>query len=103
MKERAKRTVGDVAFDATAASGSLTALASTATVCTMLSCAALPIYAKLAYEGACCTAGPRKYLIRGPGGASSPSRLTTRAGLDFFPSLAYNIGGRGVEAWSLRS
>lgn len=54
----------EAVYDAIAASSSMTAWANVAMVCTMISYLAIPIYAKLVYEGSLRTANPRAYLLR---------------------------------------
>lgn len=55
---------GDAVYDAIAASPALTAWANTAMALTMVSYLAIPIYAKLVYEGAMRTSEPRRYFLR---------------------------------------
>jgi len=55
---------GDAAYDTIAASSVLTAWANTAMACTMISYLAIPIYAKLVYEGSLRTREPRRYFLR---------------------------------------
>ena len=55
---------GEEALSAISESASLTAWANIAAGCTMVSYVALPIYAKLVYEGVCRTSNARLYLIR---------------------------------------
>lgn len=55
---------GDTALDAIGASNVLTAWANIAVVCTGISYLAIPIYARLAYEGCCRSSNSKAYFLR---------------------------------------
>lgn len=55
---------GEELLNAISENAALTAWANVAAGCTMVSYIALPIYAKLAYEGVCRTANAKAYLVR---------------------------------------
>lgn len=55
---------GEAALDAIGQSAALTAWANAAVICTGISYLAIPIYARLVYEGSCRSSNPRAYFLR---------------------------------------